>query len=92
VIGGENMINKTMTTPIMDKTVQTGSYIASISTAIGGFLSLSNIALLLGIASTIALFIVQYRRTQSLEMRDLEYHKARMAALKVAQKSGCSDE
>lgn len=69
-------------TPIMDKTVTTGSYIASISTAIGGFLSLSNIALLLGIASTVALFIVQYRRNKAAEKRDQEYHVARMAALK----------
>ena len=84
------MINRTMT-PMMDKTVQTGSYIASISTAIGGFLSLSNIALLLGIASTIVLFIVQYRRTQSAEARDSEYHKARMEALKNQVNHGGSD-
>jgi hypothetical protein len=69
-------------TPMMDKTVTTGSYIASISTAIGGFMSLSNIALLLGIASTVTLFVVQYRRTKTAEMRDKEFHAARMAALK----------
>ena len=68
--------------PIMDKATATGSYIASISTAIGGFLSLNNIALLLGIASTVALFIVQYRRTQEKRKQDREFHDARMALIK----------
>lgn len=53
--------------PIMDKATTTGSYIASISTAIGGFLSLDKIALLLGIASTIVLFVVQYRLSREKE-------------------------
>ena len=68
--------------PIMDKATTTGSYVASISTAIGGFLSLNNIALLLGIASTVALFIVQYRRTQEKRKQDKEFHDARMALIK----------
>lgn len=68
--------------PIMDKATTTGSYIASISTAIGGFLSLNNIALLLGIASTIALGIVQYRLSREKKKQNREFHEARMALLK----------
>ncbi|MGL4713696.1 MAG: HP1 family phage holin [Shewanella sp.] len=75
------MKNKAMAI-IMDKAATSGSYIASIATAIGGFLSLNNIALLLGIASTVALFVVQYRRNKATEKRDQEYHTARMAAIK----------
>ncbi|MCS6126675.1 hypothetical protein G3485_07580 [Shewanella baltica] len=68
--------------PIMDKATTTGSYIASISTAIGGFLSLNNIALLLGIASTIALFVVQFRLSREKKKQNREFHEARMAAIK----------
>lgn len=68
--------------PIMDKATTTGSYIASISTAIGGFLSLNNIALLLGIASTIALFLVQFRLSREKKKQNREFHEARMAAIK----------
>ena len=68
--------------PIMDKATTTGSYIASISTAIGGFLSLNNIALLLGIASTIALFVVQFRLSREKKKQNREFHEARMALLK----------
>ncbi|AAN55984.1 hypothetical protein HRJ35_16390 [Shewanella oneidensis MR-1] len=76
-------MNTKVTAMIMDKATTTGSYVASISTAIGGFLSLNNIALLLGIASTIALFLVQYRRTQEKRKQDNEFHEARMAAIKA---------
>lgn len=68
--------------PIMDKAASTGSYIASISTAIGGFLSLNNIALLLGIASTIALFIVQLRVSREKKKQNREFHEAIMAAIR----------
>ncbi|MGI2148002.1 HP1 family phage holin [Shewanella baltica] len=68
--------------PVMDKATTTGSYIASISTAIGGFLSLNNIALLLGIASTIALFVVQFRLSREKKKQNREFHEARMALLK----------
>ncbi|MEL4301122.1 HP1 family phage holin [Shewanella xiamenensis] len=69
--------------PIMDKATTTGSYIASISTAIGGFLSLDKIALLLGIASTIVLFVVQYRLSREKKRQNREFHEARMAAIKA---------
>lgn len=69
--------------PIMDKATTTGSYIASISTAIGGLLSLDKIALLLGIASTIGLFVVQYRLSREKKRQNREFHEARMAAIKA---------
>lgn len=69
--------------PIMDKAMTTGSYVASISTAIGGFLSLDKIALLLGIASTIVLFVVQYRLSREKKRQSREFHEARMAAIKA---------
>lgn len=48
------------------------SYLTSIMTAIGGFLSLNNIALLLGIFSTLVLFSVQYRREKNRQRIDRE--------------------
>ncbi|TVP11791.1 HP1 family phage holin [Shewanella sp. KCT] len=71
-------------TAAMDKSVTATGYIASISTALGGFFSLNNIALMLGIISTIVLTLIQYRRYRSGIRMDREYHLARMAALQDA--------
>lgn len=68
--------------PIMDKSVTVGGYLASVGTAIGGWVSLNNIALLLGIISTVLLTVIQYRRYRKGINQDAEYHAARMAALK----------
>ncbi len=72
----------------MDKSVSASSYVASVSTAIGGYLSLSNIALVIGIVTTLILFFMQRKLTkQRLEhqrlkaQQDDEYHNARMKAL-----------
>ncbi len=67
---------------IMDKSVTASGYIAAVSTAIGGWLSLNNVALLLGIISTILLSAIQYRRYRRGIAQDAEYHAARMEALK----------
>lgn len=69
--------------PIMDKATATWSYIASVSTAIGGYLSLDKIALLLGIASTIVLGFVQFRLYREKKRQNREFHEARMAAIKA---------
>ncbi|EKO3517183.1 hypothetical protein H8F11_13425 [Vibrio fluvialis] len=47
----------------MDKSVSASSYVASVSTAIGGYLSLSNIALVIGIVTTLILFFMQLKLT-----------------------------
>lgn len=68
---------------IMDKTATTvWSYIVSIATAIGGYLSLNTIALLIGIFFTILLGLIQMRRYRRAIKMDAEYHAARLAALK----------
>tara|TARA_Y100000034_G_scaffold135493_1_gene207629 strand:+ start:6146 stop:6391 length:246 start_codon:yes stop_codon:yes gene_type:complete len=66
---------------IMDKSSAFASYVASISTAIGGLMSLNNIALLIGIAATLLLSLVQYRVWTNRRKQDDEYHAARMRAL-----------
>lgn len=72
------------------------TYLTSITTAVGGFFNLNNIALLLGIFSTLVLFSVQYRREknrqrmdrdeelrkEASELREKEFHEARMKALR----------
>lgn len=74
---------------IMDKSTILASYVSSISTAIGGLLSLNNIALLIGIVVTLGLGIVQYqvwnqRKKNEAEKKrqDDEYHAARMSVFK----------
>ncbi|EPI8560834.1 HP1 family phage holin [Vibrio fluvialis] len=66
----------------MDKSVSASSYVASVSTAIGGYLSLSNIALLIGVLSTVILFFMQWRMYKRRTAQDAEFHAARMKALK----------
>lgn len=66
---------------IMDKTVTTSSYVASVSTAIGGLFTLSNVALFIGIATTFILFVMQCRLNKKRRQQDAEYHAARMEAL-----------
>ena len=75
----------------MDKSVSVSSYVASVSTAIGGYLSLSNIALVIGIVTTLILFFMQRKLTkQRLDhhrlkaLQDEEYHNARMKALNTS--------
>ncbi len=73
----------------VDKSVTTISgYVASISTAVGGYLSLNNIALLIGIISTLVLSLIQIRRYRlKIKMdhenakMDREFHRARMKAI-----------
>ncbi|MDW2216218.1 HP1 family phage holin [Vibrio sp. 1982] len=81
---------------LMDKSVTTSSYIASVSTALGGFFSMSDLALLIGIASTVVLSVMQYRmykrrgeQDRIKAKQDAEYHAARMKAL-AAGNSECS--
>lgn len=66
---------------VMDKSSAFASYVASIGTAIGGLISLNNFALLIGIAATITLSLVQYRVWTNRKKQDEEYHAARMRAL-----------
>lgn len=73
---------------IMDKTVTTSSYVASVSTAIGGLFTLSNVALLIGIVTTLILFVMQHKlykkRSEQDKIKaeqDAEFHVARMKAL-----------
>ena len=72
-----------MNQALMDKTITTSSYVASLSTALGGFLSLSNVALLIGILCTLVLFVIQYRMYKRKTKQDQEYHEARMKALET---------
>ncbi|MDW6016762.1 HP1 family phage holin [Vibrio plantisponsor] len=58
----------------MDKSVSASSYVASVSTAIGGYLSLSNIALVIGIVTTLILFFMQRKLTN----QRLEHHKRKV--------------
>lgn len=69
----------------MDKSTPFWTYVASLSTAIGGWLSLNNIAILIGILTTIVLGVVQFRRwvaaiklDRERLMMDKEFHEARM--------------
>ncbi|HHY0547252.1 TPA: HP1 family phage holin [Vibrio parahaemolyticus] len=78
-----------MNPELMDKSVTTSSYIASLATAIGGFFSMSNLALLIGIVTTLVLFVMQYRLYKRRGEQDAEYHAARMEALDSG-KSECS--
>lgn len=85
-----------MNPELMDKSVTTSSYIASLATAIGGFFSMSNLALLIGIVTTLVLFVMQYRlykrraeQDRIKAKQDAEYHVARMEALDSG-KSECS--
>ncbi|MEB5514744.1 hypothetical protein GOP98_00900 [Vibrio cholerae] len=71
-----------MNQAFMDKSVSASSYVASVSTAIGGYLSLSNIALLIGVLSTVILFFMQWRMYKRRTAQDAEFHAARMEALK----------
>lgn len=72
---------------MMDKQT-VASYIASIATATGGFLSLNDAALFLGIVFAALTYWVT-RRTQRNKMKidnekrkeDAEFHKARMASI-----------
>ena len=83
---------------IMDKTVTTSSYVASVSTAIGGLFTLSDVALLLGITSTAILFVMQYRLNKKkakqiakeLAQSD-EFHAARMKTSQESKDSGFED-
>lgn len=74
------MPNRVMQT-LMDKSTTIGTYIASISTAIGGLMSLNNLALLIGIVVTIVLGYVQYQVWTSRRKQDHEWHTARMSEL-----------
>lgn len=83
---------------IMDKTVTTSSYVASVSTAIGGLFTLSNVALLLGITSTAILFVMQYRLNKKKAnqiAKELaqgeEFHAARMKAVQESKDNGFED-
>ena len=71
----------------MDKSVTASSYIASVSTAIGGYLSFSNVALLIGVISTVILFFMQRRMYKRRTAQDAEYHAARMKALESCPSS-----
>ncbi|WP_153448742.1 HP1 family phage holin [Vibrio algicola] len=78
-----------MKTSIMDKTVTTSSYVASVSTAIGGLFTLSDVALLIGIVTTLILFVMQHKlykkRSEQDKIKaeqDAEFHAARMKAIK----------
>ncbi|MCL2905217.1 phage holin family protein [Shewanella fodinae] len=72
----------------MDKSTPFWTYVASLSTAIGGWLSVNNVAVLIGIAVTLILGVVQFRRwltaikldKERLRM-DQEFHAARMKQL-----------
>lgn len=67
----------------MDKTVTTSSYVASVSTAIGGLFTLSDVALALGITSTAILFVMQYRLNK--KKAEQIAREAEQAAKEVAQ-------
>ena len=88
----EGLIMDHLKKAAMDKSVTATGYIASISTALGGFFSLNNIALMLGIISTIVLTIIQYRRYRTGIRMDKEYHQARMAALQIAPSPNIVDK
>lgn len=85
----------------MERPIQTTTaYVASVSTAMGGLFSLSNIALAFGIVTTAILFFMQARSTRKrdrlteeqekltrLERAQAEeLHRARMEKLSVSSK------
>jgi predicted negative regulator of RcsB-dependent stress response len=61
--------------PVMDRSATFASYMASIGTAIGGAMSLNNIALLIGILVTIALGYVQWQVWTNRKKQDNERHQ-----------------
>jgi hypothetical protein len=74
---------------IMDKSTPFWTYVASLSTAIGGWLSLNNIAILIGILTTIVLGVVQFRHwiaaiklNNERRLMEREFHEARMRQVK----------
>ncbi|WP_211293965.1 HP1 family phage holin [Vibrio gangliei] len=89
----------------MDKTVTTSSYVASVSTAVGGLFTLSDVALALGITSTVILFVMQVRlnrkkaeqialdeeRSERLKAQNDEFHKARMEAIHKSKDNNVED-
>ena len=75
------------------------SYIASFGTAAGGFFSLNNIALILGILFAAATFgVTWYTNSQKIKLEkqkreeDAEFHEARMLALIHNKKACINDE
>lgn len=68
--------------PLMDKSTTFATYLASISTAVGGYMSLNNVALLIGILVTLALGYIQWKVWRNRLKQDAEHHEARMAALR----------
>lgn len=60
--------------PVMDRSTTLASYLASIGTAVGGFMSLNNIALLIGILVTLALGYVQWQVWSNRKKQDKERH------------------
>ncbi|MFV0576036.1 MAG: HP1 family phage holin [Vibrio sp.] len=67
---------------LMEKTVNTSSYVASVGTAFGGLFTLSDVALLIGIITTVVLFVMQCVLNKKRLQQDAEYHKLRMKELK----------
>jgi predicted negative regulator of RcsB-dependent stress response len=61
--------------PVMDRSQTAASYMASVGTAIGGFMSLNNIALLIGIVVTIMLGYVQWQVWSNRKKQDNERHQ-----------------
>lgn len=79
---------------MMDKQTSV-SYIASFGTAAGGFFSLNNIALILGILFAAATFCVTwYTNAHKIKLEkqkrkeDAEFHQARMLALMHTSNDG----
>lgn len=60
--------------PVMDRSATFASYLASVGTAIGGAMSLNNIALLIGIVVTLALGYVQWQVWTNRKKQDKERH------------------
>lgn len=60
--------------PVMDRSTTFASYVASVGTAIGGAMSLNNIALLIGILVTLALGYVQWQVWSNRKKHDNERH------------------
>ncbi|PKM17422.1 MAG: hypothetical protein CVV11_19885 [Gammaproteobacteria bacterium HGW-Gammaproteobacteria-15] len=62
-----------MTRP-MEKTTNIATYISAVGTALGGLLTLPNIALLLGVVVTIALGLIQWQVWYSRKRHEAELH------------------
>ncbi|WP_417705345.1 HP1 family phage holin [Rheinheimera aquimaris] len=60
--------------PVMDRIQAAFTYISAVITAIGGFMSLSNIALVVGILVTLALGLVQWQVWSNRKKQDKERH------------------